>query len=84
MAAAACYASTATGSGSMVVATGRGSEGPAASREPPLAVVAAPTAPRDALDERCLVGTTASVLNTLAGARGSAVDTTLRTREREI
>jgi hypothetical protein len=79
MAAAACCASTTTGSGSMVVATGRGSEGPAASREPPLAAVAAPKAARDALDERRLVGATASVLNTLVGARGGTADATLRT-----
>jgi hypothetical protein len=68
----------------MAVAADRGSEGPAASREPPAAAVAAPTAARDALDERRLVGMTASVLNTLAGARGGTVDATLRTREREI
>jgi hypothetical protein len=53
-------------------------------REPLLAAIAAPTAARDALDERRLVGTTASVLSTLAGARGGTADATLRTREREI
>jgi hypothetical protein len=68
----------------MVVAAGRGSEGPAASREPLVATVAVLTAARDALDECRLVGTTASVLNTLAGARGGTADATLRTREREI
>jgi hypothetical protein len=68
----------------MVIAAGRGPEGPAAPREPPLAAVTAPMATRDALDERRLVGTTASVLNTLAGARGGTADATLRTREREI
>jgi hypothetical protein len=68
----------------MVVAAGRGSEGPAASREPPVAAVAVLMAVRDALDERRLVWTTASVLNTLAGARGGTSDATLRTREREI
>jgi hypothetical protein len=68
----------------MVVASRCGPEGPAASREPPLAAVVAPTAARDALDERRLVGTTASVLNTLADARGGTADAALRTREREI
>jgi hypothetical protein len=68
----------------MVVAAGRGPEGPAESREPPLDAVAAPTATRDALDKRRLVGTTAFILNTLAGARGGTADATLRTREQEI
>jgi hypothetical protein len=48
-----------------------------------LAVVAAPSVPHDALDERRLVGTAASDLNTLAGARGGTVGVTLRTREQE-
>jgi hypothetical protein len=39
-------------------------------------------AARGALDERRLVGTTASDLNTLAGARGGTVGATLRTRRR--
>jgi hypothetical protein len=36
-----------------------------------------PSVPRDALDERRLVGTDASDLNTLAGARGGTVGATL-------
>jgi hypothetical protein len=63
----------------VAVAAGCGSEGPAASRELPAAAVAAPTAARDALDERRLVGTTASVFNTLVDARGGTADATLRT-----
>jgi hypothetical protein len=51
----------------------------AAPREPSLAAVAVLPAARDALDERRLVGTTASDLSTLAGARGGMVGTTLRT-----
>jgi hypothetical protein len=84
MAATACCASAATGSGSMVVAASCGSEGPAASREPLVAAVTVLTAVRDALDERRLVGTTASVLSTLADARGGTADATLRTRRQEI
>jgi hypothetical protein len=68
----------------MIVAASRGSEGPAASREPLVAAVAVLTTARDALDERRLVGTTAFVRNTLADARGGTTDATLRTREREI
>jgi hypothetical protein len=67
----------------VVIAAGRGSEGPAALREPPLAAVAVLTVARDALDERRLVGTTASVLSTLAGARGGTVGATLRARRQE-
>jgi hypothetical protein len=63
----------------MVVATGRGSEGLAASREPLVTAVAVLTAVRNALDEHRLVGTTASVLSTLAGAGGGMADATLRT-----
>jgi hypothetical protein len=37
-------------------------------------------AARDTLDERRLVGTDASDLSTLAGARGGTVGATLRTR----
>jgi hypothetical protein len=43
----------------------------AAPRGPSLAAVAVLPAARDALDERRLVGTAASDLNTLAGARGA-------------
>jgi hypothetical protein len=59
----------------VVVATGRGSESSAAPREPLLVVF---VAARDALDERRLVGTAASVLSTLAGARGGTVGATLQ------
>jgi hypothetical protein len=68
---AACRASAATGSGSVVVAAGRASESSAAPCEPPLAAVAVLAAARDSLDDRRLVGTAASVLSTLAGARGA-------------
>jgi hypothetical protein len=77
---AACYASAATGSGSVVVAAGCGSETSAAPRESPLAAVAVLAVARDALDERRLVGTVASVLSTLAGASGGTVGATLLTR----
>jgi hypothetical protein len=53
-------------------------------REPSLAVVAVLPAARGALDELRLVGTAASDLNTLAGARGGTVGATLRTQRREI
>jgi hypothetical protein len=78
--AAACCASVATGGGSVVVATSCGSETSPAPREYPLAVVAMLAVARDALDERRLVGTVASVLSTLAGARGGTVGAALRTR----
>jgi hypothetical protein len=48
----------------------------------PVTVATLPVA-RGALDERRLVGTAASDLNTLAGARGGTVGATLRTRRRE-
>jgi hypothetical protein len=67
----------------MVVAASRSSEGLAASREPLAAAVAVLAAVRDALDEHRLVGTTASVLSTLAGARGGTANATLRTRGQE-
>jgi hypothetical protein len=51
----------------------------AALRGPLLAAVVVLPAARDALDERRLVGTAASDLNTLAGARGGTVGATLRT-----
>jgi hypothetical protein len=62
---------------------GRGSVASAALCEPPLAAVAVLTAARAALDERRLVGTTASVLSTLAGAIGGMVGATLRARRQE-
>jgi hypothetical protein len=68
---AACCAYAATRSGFVVVATGCGSETSAVPHESPLAVVAMLAASRDTLDERCLVGTAASDLSTLAGARGA-------------
>jgi hypothetical protein len=74
----ACCASAATRGGSVVIATGCGSETSAAPREPSLTVAAAALpAARDALDERHLVGTAASDLSTLAGARGGTVGATL-------
>jgi hypothetical protein len=67
--AACCASATATNCCGSVVATA--SCGPAAApREPSLTAVAVLTTARDALDERYLVGTTASDLSTLAGARG--------------
>jgi hypothetical protein len=77
---AACCASAATRSGSVVVIAGCGSATSAAPRDSPLAAVAVLAAARDALDERRLVGTAASDLSTLAGARGGTVGATLRTR----
>jgi hypothetical protein len=70
--AACCVSAAVTArSGSVAATTCCGSEAAAAPREPSLAaVVVLPTA-RDALDERRLVGTTASHLSTLAGARGA-------------
>jgi hypothetical protein len=70
----------ATGSGSVVVAAGCGSVASATPRGSPLAAAAVLAAARDALDECRLVGTTVSVLITLAGARGGTVGATLRTR----
>jgi hypothetical protein len=64
---------------SVVVAACCGSEAVAAPREPSLTVVVVLPAALDALDERRLVGTTASDLSTLAGARGGTVGATLRT-----
>jgi hypothetical protein len=81
--AAACCASAATGSGSVVVAAGCDSETSAALRESPLAAVVVLAAAREALDERRLLGTAASVLNTMAGTRGGTVGATLRTRREE-
>jgi hypothetical protein len=80
---AAYCAPAATGSGSVVVAIGRGFVASATLCEPPLAAVAMLAAAREALDERHLVGTTVSVLSTLAGARGGTVGATLRTRRQE-
>jgi hypothetical protein len=56
-----------------------GSTAAAALCGPSLAAIVALPAARDALDERRLVGTAASDLNTLAGA-GGIVGSTLRTR----
>jgi hypothetical protein len=61
----------------VVAAASRGSKGPAASCDSLPAAVAVLATARDALDERRLVGTTASVLNNLAGARGGTVGATL-------
>jgi hypothetical protein len=70
-------ASAATRSGSVVVAAGCGSETLAAPHESPLAAVVVLAAALDALDERRLVGTAASALSTLEGARGGTVGATL-------
>jgi hypothetical protein len=56
----------------------------AALRVPSLAAIVVLPAARGALDERRLVGTAASDLNTLAGARGGTVGATLRTQRREV
>jgi hypothetical protein len=61
---AARCASAAAGNGT-VIATGCGSVASAVLCEPPLAADTALVAARDALDERRLVGTTASILSTL-------------------
>jgi hypothetical protein len=76
---AACCASMATADcrGSVVVATCCGPATAAAPRESSLAAVVVLTVARDALDEHRLVGTTASDLSTLAGARGGTVDATM-------
>jgi hypothetical protein len=76
---AACCASAVTCSGSVVIAAGCGSETSAAPRESPLAAVAVLAVARDALDERRLVRTAVSVINTMAGARGGTVGATLQT-----
>jgi hypothetical protein len=52
----------------------------AAPHESSLAATVTLAAAQDALDERRLVGTAASDLITLAGARGGTVGATLRTR----
>jgi hypothetical protein len=57
--------------GSTTVAAYCGSEVTAAPHEPSLATVAVLPTARDALDERHLVGTAASDLSTLVGARGA-------------
>jgi hypothetical protein len=82
---AACRVSAAVAARGSSIATTAccGSEAAAAPREPSLAVVAVLPAARDALDERRLVGTAASDLSTLAGARGGTVGATLRTRKQE-
>jgi hypothetical protein len=70
---AACCASAAVvvRCGSAAVAACCGSTATATLRGASLAAAAAPSVPCDALDERRLVGTAASDLNTLAGARGA-------------
>jgi hypothetical protein len=70
---ATCYAPAAVAArrGSIAATTCCGSEAAAAPCEPLLAAATVLPAARDALDERRLVGTTASDLNTLAGARGA-------------
>jgi hypothetical protein len=81
---AACRVSDAVArSDSVAAIAGCGSETSTAPREPSLAAVAALPADRDALDERLLVGTATSDLNTLAGVRGGTVGATLRMRRRE-
>jgi hypothetical protein len=79
---AACCASTAaTGCrGSVVVAACCGPATATAPRESSLTAVVVLAAARDTLDERRLVGTAASDLSILAGARGGTVGATLRTR----
>jgi hypothetical protein len=67
----------------VVVATCCGSAAAAALRRGPLVVAAALPVARGALDERRLVGTDASVLSALAGARGGTVGATLRTRKQK-
>jgi acid phosphatase family membrane protein YuiD len=81
----ACCASTATADcrGSVVVAACCGPTTAAAPPESSLATVVVLVVARDALDERRLVGTVASDLNTLAGAREGTVGATLRRRRRE-
>jgi hypothetical protein len=81
--AAACRTSAVVGRGTAVVATGCGAVASVALCEPLLAADAVLAAARDALDERRLAGMTASVLSTLAGARGGTVGATLRARKRE-
>jgi hypothetical protein len=70
---AACCVSAAVADccSSVVVAACCGPAAAAAPCEPSLASVAVLPAAHDALDDRRLVGTAASDLNTLAGARGA-------------
>jgi hypothetical protein len=77
---AACRGSAAAAarSGSVAVTACCDSAVTAAPREPSLATIAVLPAASDALDERRLVGTAASDLNTLAGAEGGTVGATLR------
>jgi hypothetical protein len=76
---AACCTSTAAADcrGSVVVAACCGPATAAAPRESSLAAVVVLVVARDALDERRLVGTAASDLSILAGARGGTVGATL-------
>jgi hypothetical protein len=77
----ACRVSTAVAArnGSVAATACCGSETLATPCEPSLAAVAVLSAARDAIDERRLVGTAASDLSTMAGARGVTVGATLRT-----
>jgi hypothetical protein len=77
-------ASAATRRGSTVDVTSHDPEASATPREAPLAVAAVLAPARGALVERHLVGTDASALSTLAGARGGTVGATLRTWKRDV
>jgi hypothetical protein len=80
VAVAACcgYTAITAHSGSVAVTACCDSAAVAAPCEPSLAAVVVLPAVRNALDECRLVGTAASDLNTLAGARGGTVGATLR------
>jgi hypothetical protein len=80
----ALRSSTAAGCGVAGGTTGYGLEASAApcALSPAAAAALAPT--HGALDERRLVGTDASALNTLVGARGGTVGTTLRKCEQIV
>jgi hypothetical protein len=82
---AACCASMVATScrGSVAFAACCGPATAAAAREYSLAAVVVLAVAHDAIDERRLVGTAASDLRTLAGARGGTVGATLRTRRQE-
>jgi hypothetical protein len=67
----------------VAIATCRGSATVAALRRGPLVVAAALPVARGALHEHRLVGTDASVLSALVGAREGTVGATLRTQKQE-
>jgi hypothetical protein len=67
----------------MAVATRCGSVAAAAPREGLLVVTAVLPVTLGVLDERCLVGTDASDLSALAGARGGTVGPTLQTQKQK-